>query len=305
MRKKLFLIPVLCLMVCTCLCIGGCGTDDVEPEEAEFDLDEIVSGIEVPDGFVPEIGIVLGSGLAGLSDEVEVVSRISYNDIDGFPHSTVEGHKGEYIFGYLEGVPVILMNGRVHYYEGYTMEEVVTPDRIMAKLGAGIVIQTHASGSLVKDLSPGTLVCDEDQISSFVPSPLIGQNDEELGERFVAMDDAYDPDLRKILHKAAKKENIDLKDGVFLQVTGPAFETEAESKMYASLGADTVGMSTACETIALRHMGVRVLSISCITNYCPNCTEGGTSHEEVKEAAHKAGADMVRLVKRTVKMIGR
>ena len=168
---------------------------------------------------------------------------------------TVKGHAGRYVLGYLEDVPVILMDGRVHYYEGYTMEQVVTPDRVMAKLGAQTVILTNAVGSMRKDFEPGDLVCV-------------------------------------------------LKDGIYLQVTGPTYETPAEAAAYASLGADTVGMSTACETIALRHKGVKVLDINCVTNYCPNVVTESTSHEEVAENADKAGDDMVKLVKRIVRKIG-
>lgn len=245
-----------------------------------------------------------GSGLHPLADEVDIVQEIPYEEIEGFPHSTVQGHEGRYILGYLEGVPIIMMDGRVHYYEGYSMEEVVTPDRIMAKLGADTVIMTNAVGSLREDFKPGDLVCINDHISSFVPNPLIGQNDEELGERFTDMSEAYDKKLRKTAHKAADEVGVKLKDGVFVQVTGPSFETPAESELFRSLGADTVGMSTACETIALRHMGVKVLGINCVTNYCPNVTSGGTSHEEVQETADKVGAKMTKLVKRIVKKLG-
>ena len=196
---------------------------------------------------------------------------------------------------------MILMDGRIHYYEGYTMEEVVTPDRLMARLGAQTVILTNASGSMRKDFAPGNLVCINDHISSFVPNPLIGQNDEDLGERFVGMVDAYDPSLRKIAHKAAKETGITLKDGVYVQVTGPTFETPAEAEMYHSLGADIVGMSTVCETIALRHMGVKVLGISCVTNYCPNIVDSATTDDEVYETSAKMGDEFIRLIKRTVK----
>ncbi len=288
-----------------CMAIGFCGcAEKSDPAKAELDLNEIVGSIELEDGFKPEIGIILGSGLGPLADEVDVVQTIPYEDIPGFPHSTVEGHKGEYVLGYLEGVPVILMNGRVHYYEGYTMEEVVTPDRVMAKLGASTVIQTHAVGSLREDFKPGDLVCTNDHISSFIPNPLVGQNDEELGERFVGMADAYDESLRKTAHEAAEEVGIQLKDGVFLQVTGPTFETPAEAEMYASLGADTVGMSSVCETIALRHMGVKVLDIACVTNYCPNVVSESTSHDEVSENADKVSDKLIKLVKRTLKKIG-
>ena len=287
-----------------CLSLTACGQKDMEPKKAEYNLQQIADSIKLKDGFKPEIGIVLGSGLHAIADEVEVVQTISYDDIPAFPKSTVKGHEGRFVMGYLEGVPVILMDGRVHYYEGYSMEEVVTPVRIMAKLGAKTVILTNSSGSMREDFKPGDLVCINDHIASFVPNPLIGQNDDKLGERFVNMSNAYDKSLREKLHKAAKDLNIELKDGVYLQVTGPTFETPAEAKAYASLGADIVGMSTACETIALRHMGIKVLGVSCVTNYCPNVESAGTSHEEVQNVAKQAGEKMVRLIKQTVKAMG-
>ena len=300
---------ILAIMVgiCMALCFSACSNESEEtgePVGAEVDLDTIVESIEMEEGFQPQIGIVLGSGLHPLADEVDVVQTIPYEDLPGFPRSTVEGHQGQYVLGYLEGVPVILMDGRIHYYEGYSMEEVVTPDRVMAKLGVDTVILTNAAGSMREDFKPGDVVCIKDHIASFIPNPLIGQNDEELGDRFVGMADAYDRSLRKIAHKAAKKENIELKDGIFLQVTGPTFETPAEAEFYASCGADTVAMSLACETIALRHMGVKVLGFNCVTNYCPNVVSEATSHDEVQETADLVSSKMVKLVKRTVKMIG-
>ena len=299
-------IILTCLICLASLCMTGCQkeSESAQPRAAQIDLDAVIENIEIADGFKPSVGIVLGSGLSGLADEVDVVDRISYSDIPGFPQSTVAGHKGEYIFGYLEGIPVVLMNGRIHYYEGYSMEEVVTPARIMALLGADTVILTCAAGSLNPDIPPGSLVCINDQITSFIPSPLIGQNDESLGERFVDMSEPYDRELQKLLHKAAKKEGIDLKDGIFLQVTGPQYETKAESEMYASLGADTVSMSTGCETLALRHMGVRVLGINCVTNYCPNCSDENFTHDDVQSMADKAGNDMIRLVRGVLKQMG-
>lgn len=299
MKKIIAVIMSLCLA----LGLAACGQKEVQPDEAELDLDQIVASIEIKDDFKPKIGIVLGSGLGPLADEVDVVQRIDYDDIYMFPRSTVKGHKGEYVLGYLEGVPVILMNGRIHYYEGYTMEEVVTPDRIMAKLGAETVILTNSVGSLREDFKPGDLAVMKDHIAMFVPNPLIGQNNNELGDRFTGMADAYDKELRDIAHKSAKEVDIDLKDSVFVQVTGPSFETPAESRMLRELGADTVSMSTAVETIALRHMGVKVMGINCVTNYCPNVVSESTSHKEVKEEADKAASDLIKLVKQIMKNI--
>jgi len=210
-KKIIAIVLGLCVMLSLCGCSENAPepqSESAEPRAAEVDLDAIMEAVEkeLPkEGFEPEVGIVLGSGLHPLADEVEVVKTIPYEALPGFPHSTVAGHEGKFILGYLEGVPVILMDGRIHYYEGYTMEQVVTPDRVMARLGADTVILTNAVGSLKEELRPGTIACVKDHISSFIPNPLIGQNDEELGERFVPMADAYDEDLRKTAHEAAEE----------------------------------------------------------------------------------------------------
>ena len=318
MKRILAFSVAICMMLSLC----GCGTgtmqsqaakpqstqeDEVQPDEAQIDLNRLVDTIKgfIKEDIKPKIGIVLGSGLGRLAKEIDVVQEISYGDIPGLPYSTVEGHDGKYVFGYIGDIPVILMSGRVHYYEGYSMEEVVTPVRVMAKLGAETIILTNATGGLRKEYPPGSLVCIDDHISSFVPNPLIGQNDESLGVRFVDMSNAYDDSLKEIAHKAADELNIDLKDGVFVQVSGPSFETPAECNMFAALGADVVGMSTVCETIALRHMDVRVLGISCVTNYSPNVENRSQSHEEVEETAEKISDDFISLIKNIVSKIGK
>ena len=316
MKRIIGLLIVVCLMTGLCGCADvtvelrdtrtqTARAHEVHPKEAEIDLDALVKTIRagMEDGFTPEIGIVLGSGLSSLADEINVVQTMSYEDIPGFPHSTVKGHEGKFIFGYIDDIPVMLMNGRVHYYEGYSMEEVVTPVRVMSRLGADTVILSNAVGSLRKEYPVGTLVCIEDHIASFIPNPLIGQNDDELGPRFVGMSDPYDEGLRKIAHEVADELDIDIKDGIYLQVTGPTYETRSEADLYASLGADIVGMSTACETIALRHMGTRVLAFSCVTNFCPNVSGEPVTHEEVKENAEKVKGQFVALVKGVVKKI--
>ena len=250
--------------------------------------------------FVPKIGIVLGSGLGGLADDIDVVTRIPYSELDGFPRSTVEGHKGEYIFGYLGGVPVVLMNGRVHFYEGYPMQKVVLPVRVMALMGVEAIILTNAAGGLNAGFHPGTLMCITDQNTAFVPSPLIGPNDDRLGVRFPDVSAVYDKELIDLLHKTADELGIELADGVYLQITGPAYETPNEVKMYAMFGADAVGMSTACEAVALKHMGMRILGISCITDMAIVNTTFETSHEEIQKVANRAGKEMQRLVKEVV-----
>ncbi|MBQ5310801.1 MAG: purine-nucleoside phosphorylase [Oscillospiraceae bacterium] len=264
-------------------------------------LDEITLGIKQKTGFSPLVGIVLGTGFGRLADEADVVCRIPYGEIDGFPLSTAEGHKGEYIFGFLEGVPVVMMNGRVHYYEGYSMEQVVMPVRIMAKLGARAVILTNASGGLNRSYHPGTLMCIKDHNSAFVPSPLVGKNDDTLGTRFPDMSKVYDRQLRDILHRVADEQGTEIVDGIYLQITGPAYETPCESAMYAALGADAVGMSTAVEAAALRHMGIRVLGLSCITDMAIDNEDTVTTHEEIQRIADEAGTKLIALVKGTVK----
>ena len=253
--------------------------------------------------FTPKVGIVLGSGLGGLADEIEVVTRISYKDLPGFPQSTAEGHKGEYIFGYLGGVPVVLMNGRVHYYEGYPMQKVVLPVRVMALMGVEAIILTNAAGGLNRSFHPGTLMCIQDQNTAFVPSPLVGPNDSKLGVRFPDVSAIYDKELIMLLHKTAFDLGIHLADGVYLQITGPAYETPNEVTMYALFGADAVGMSTGCEAVALKHMGMRILGISCITDMAIVNTTFVTSHEEIQKVANRAGEQLQLLVKEVVKRI--
>ena len=255
--------------------------------------------------FDPAFGIVLGSGLGGLADEIKVVDRISYSDIPGFPKSTVEGHKGEYIFGYLDEVPVILMNGRVHFYEGYPMQQVVTPVRVMALLGAKNIFLTNASGGLNRSYKPGTLMCINDHITSFIPSPLLGPNDDRLSTRFPAMSQVYDREYIAVMHKVADELGIPLEDGVYLQVTGPAFESPAESRAYAMLGADAVGMSTACEAVVLCAMGVRLLGLSCVTDMAIDNEDIEVTHEEVQAVANQAGSKLIQIVRNTVSSIYR
>ena len=255
--------------------------------------------------FDPFFGIVLGSGLGGLANEVEVIDRISYSDIPGFPKSTVQGHKGEYIFGHLDGVPVVLMNGRVHYYEGYTMQQVVTPVRVMALLGAKNIFLTNASGGLNRSFEAGTLMCINDHISSFIPSPLIGPNDDRLGTRFPEMSQVYNKEYIAVMHRVADELGIELADGVYLQVTGPAYESPAESRAYANFGADAVGMSTVCEAIVLNAMGVKLVGLSCVTDMAIDNEDEKLTHEEVQAVANKAGEKLIKIVRNTVSTIYR
>ena len=216
--------------------------------------------------FKPEVAVILGSGLGEYASKIKIEQIIPYTEIEGFPVSTVVGHKGQFVFGYVKEVPVVIMQGRVHYYEGYSMTEVVRPIRLMKLLGAEVLFLTNAAGGIQLGMKAGDLMLLTGQIASFVPSPLIGENIEELGPRFPDMSRIYDYDLQKIAKKCAAETGADLKEGTYLQFTGPAYESPQEVAMARTLGADAVGMSTACEAVAANHMGMRIVGISCISN---------------------------------------
>ena len=249
---------------------------------------------EIP--FRPKIALILGSGLGDYGEEIRVEKTISYHDIEGFPVSTVPGHKGRFLFGYVKNVPVVIMQGRVHYYEGYSMTDVVLPVRLMKLMGAEVLFLTNASGGVNYDFSAGDFMLIKDQIADFVPSPLIGENIEELGPRFCDMSEVYDKNLREIIKDTAKKLNIPLKEGIYIQLTGPNFETPAEVRMCRILGADAVGMSTACEGIAANHMGMKICGISCISNLACGMTEEPLSHEEVQATADRVAPLFKKLI---------
>lgn len=246
--------------------------------------------------FVPAIALVLGSGLGNYGEQIRVVQTVDYHEIEGFPVSTVQGHKGRFLFGYIEDVPVVAMQGRVHYYEGYAMSDVVLPIRLMHALGARILFLTNAAGGVNPEFAAGDFMLIKDQIASFVPSPLIGPNLDELGVRFPDMSQVYDKGLMGIIRKTAEKLCIPLQEGTYIQLTGPNFETPAEVRMCRVLGADAVGMSTACEAIAANHMGMKVCGISCISNLACGLTENPLSHQEVQETADRVAPLFEQLV---------
>ena len=248
----------------------------------------------------PKVALVLGSGLGKFAENLKLEMEISYEEIEGFPVSTVAGHNGSFMFGYIEDVPVVLMNGRMHYYEGYSMQDVVMPIRLMGLLGAEILFLTNASGGVNKTFSSGDFMLITDQISSFVSSPLIGANLEELGPRFPDMSEIYDKDLQNIIRETAKEENIPLQEGVYLQFTGPNYESPAEVRMAGMLGADAVGMSTACEAIAANHMGMKICGISCVTNMACGISETPLNHKEVQETADLKAPLFRELVKKSI-----
>lgn len=260
-------------------------------------VESCVQQIREKTDFVPKAALVLGSGLGALADEIAIETSLSYQELDGFPVSTVAGHNGRFVFGHIGSVPVVIMQGRVHYYEGYAMSDVVLPIRVMRLLGADILFLTNAAGGISEKLAPGDLMLLTDQISSFVPSPLIGPNVEDWGERFPSMDTIYDRELRDVLRKTAKTCGILLKEGIYLQTTGPCYESPAEVRMFGTLGADAVGMSTAVEAMVARHMGMRICGISCISNMAGGTANEPLSHEEVKEVAERVAPLFKKLVR--------
>ena len=255
--------------------------------------------------FVPDVALVLGSGLGGYGEKLRVVATVDYKEIEGFPQSTVSGHAGRFIFGYVGDVKVVCMQGRVHYYEGYSMTDVVLPTRLMKLLGAQVLFLTNAAGGVQLGMKAGDLMMITDQISSFVPSPLIGPNLEELGPRFPDMSEIYDKDLRSLVRKCAASLDIDLKEGTYMQFTGPQYESPREVAMARTLGADACGMSTACEAVAANHMGMKILGISCITNLACGISPTPLSHEEVKVAADAAEEKFTALVTAVIGEIGK
>jgi purine-nucleoside phosphorylase len=254
--------------------------------------------------FIPKVALILGSGLGDYGDYVKVEGTIDYHEIEGFPVSTVPGHKGRFLFAHIGKVPVVMMQGRVHYYEGYSMQDVVLPTRLMKRLGAEILFLTNAAGSVNADFCAGDFMLIKDQISDFVPSPLIGKNPDELGPRFPDMSEIYDRDLQELLRKEAQKLGILLREGTYLQFTGPNFESPAEVRMARVLGADAVGMSTACEAVAANHMGMKICGISFISNLGCGIGDRPLSHQEVGEAAKIAAPRFRKLVTAGITAMG-
>lgn len=251
--------------------------------------------------FVPETAIVLGSGLGDYAENIRVEFELPYSEIEGFPVSTVPGHAGKFIFGYIGEAPVVCMKGRVHSYEGYPVSDVVLPTRLMKLLGAKNLFLTNAAGGVNTSFHAGDLMLITDQISVFAPNPLIGANIDELGVRFPDMSAVYDKELQRIIRKAAEDNHIFLQQGVYTQLTGPSFESPAEIRMLRTLGCDAVGMSTVVEAIAANHMGMKICGISCICNLAAGMTAVPLSHEEVQAAADEAAPRFQKLVTEAVK----
>ena len=242
-----------------------------------------------------EVGLILGSGLGELADEIEDRVVIQYTDIPSFPVSTVEGHAGQLVCGTLGGKKVIALQGRFHYYEGYTMEVVTFPIRVMSELGVESMIVTNAAGGVNRDFTPGDLMMITDHINFFGTNPLIGANDEERGPRFPDLSQAYDLEYQTFIKEAATELDLPLKEGVYFGMTGPTYESPAEIRMISTLGGDSVGMSTVPEVIVARHAGIRVAGISCITNFAAGLG-GELNHEDVIEVSTKIRSSFKSLV---------
>ncbi|MBU5293186.1 purine-nucleoside phosphorylase [Anaerosalibacter bizertensis] len=253
--------------------------------------------------FKPSIGIILGSGLGDLAEKIENPEVIKYDDIPNFPISTVEGHKGRLILGELENKKVIAMQGRFHFYEGYPLEDVTFPIRVMKAIGIEIIIVTNAAGGANKDYKPGDLMLITDHINFTGRNPLMGRNIDDLGPRFLDMTSSYDKQLIEIAKNSAKSIDVDLKEGVYMWFTGPTYETPSEVRLARTLGADAVGMSTVPEVIVARHGGMKVLGISCITNMAAGILDKPLNHEEVVETSEKVKGTFEKLIRKIVRNI--
>lgn len=259
-------------------------------------VNEAAAYIEQKLGFRPTIGLILGSGLGVLADLIEEAVVIDYSDIPHFPVSTVEGHASELVAGTIKGRQVVMMKGRFHQYEGYGAETVAFPVRVMKDLGVQTLIVTNAAGGVNTSYEVGDLMVIQDHINFMFRNPLIGPNDDELGVRFPDMSEAYSRRLGKLAHSVAEKQSFSLREGVYLGLLGPTYETPAEIRMIRTLGADAVGMSTVPEVIVARHAGIEVLGFSCISNMAAGILDQPLSHQEVMETTERVKPKFLQLV---------
>lgn len=248
----------------------------------------------------PVIGLILGSGLGVLGDEIRNPIVIPYKDVPHFPESTVSGHKGQLVAGTLEGKKVIAMQGRFHYYEGYSMQQVTFPIRVMKQLGIESVIVTNAAGGINESFTPGELMVITDHINNMGDNPLIGPNDDTSGVRFPDMSQVYDREYIRHADQCAKELGLSIQNGVYVANTGPAYETPAEIKMLRMIGGDAVGMSTVPEVTAAAHAGIRILGISCISNMAAGILDQPLTHEEVIKTTEKVKKDFLHFIKKVI-----
>ena len=260
-------------------------------------LDEAADLLRSRTPLQPAMGTILGSGLGAFADSLEGAVSVPYAEIPHFPASTVVGHGGALVIGRCQGVPVAVMKGRVHFYEGYSLEQVVFPARVLGRLGIETLLVTNAAGAVNTTFAPGDLMVIEDHIN-LLGNPLVGPNEDALGERFIDMSEAYDRGLRDVAEAACRASGVRARRGVYLALTGPTFETPAEIRMFRTLGADAVGMSTVPEVILARHCGLRVAAVSAITNLAEGMGGEALSHEQTLKYAAAAAGDLARLVER-------
>jgi purine-nucleoside phosphorylase len=269
-------------------------------EQVEFTTKSIR---EKTGNFSPEVGIILGTGLGGLAEEIRISYSLPYNDIPNFPVSTVEGHSGRLIFGELGGKPVVAMQGRFHFYEGYSMQEITFPVRVMKALGVKALCVSNASGGMNPAFKVGELVIINDHINFLATNPLIGRNDDTLGPRFVDMSEAYKKSYIALAKQIAKQHQIEVKEGVYVGLSGPCFETPAEYRFLWRMGADIVGMSTVPEVIVARHSGLNVFGISIVTDLGVEGLVQPITHEEVQHVARLQEPKMTIILKELIRQI--
>ena len=252
----------------------------------------------------PTVAVVLGSGLGAFADELTDATAIAYKEIHGFAQATVEGHAGKLVIGNAGDVPIAAMQGRFHFYEGYSLDEVTFPVRVLKLLGVRTLILTNAAGSLNTELTPGSLMIISDHINLMGANPLIGPNEDRFGPRFPDLTSAYDPELQSVVIEEAKAMDIELRRGVYAALSGPSYETPAEIHMVRTLGADAVGMSTVPEAIVARHMEMSVIGISCITNLAAGVSNRPIDHSQVMEIGKRVRAQFTELLRRVIQRVG-
>ena len=276
--------------------LGASKKEKVHMNSLYQKLETCLASVRKKTDFKPEVALILGSGLGDYADGIQIEATVSYTEIEGFPTSTVAGHRGRFVFGYVKEVPVVIMQGRVHYYEGYPMSDVVLPTRLMGMMGAKKLLLTNAAGGVNPAYKPGDFMMITDHIATGIPSPLIGPNIDELGSRFPDMSEVYSKRLQEVIRQASDTCGIPMQEGVYVQFTGPNYETPAEVRMASIWGGDAVGMSTACEAMAARHMGLEICGISCITNMAAGISKEELNHKEVQETADRVAKAFKELV---------
>ena len=260
-------------------------------------IDNAFAYIRTKSVSIPRIGLILGSGLSDFVNNLEDLVHVSYYEIPDFPRPTVDGHEGAFVFGNFKNIPIVVLSGRLHYYEGYTQQEITMPVRIMKKLGVETLILTNSAGGINLDFSAGTLMLITDHINYSGSNPLIGSNLEEFGPRFPDVSNIYTKDLRTRIKEVAAEEGISLKEGVYIMYSGPNYETAAEIRFFRSIGADAVGMSTVPEALVACHCGMRLIGVSCITNMATGVFNKTLNHKEVIETANKVKSDFEKIIR--------